>query len=105
MSSDLTKYSVMADYQDGVLVAEIFKGIFSQIYDLFTTMEVPENEREQILAELKNHVVSIKSTYTDNDKNLIYQELKKIRNATTRFQIHCWNTFTTKPQPFRRIIK
>ena len=78
MSSDLTKYSVMTDYQDGVLVAEIFKGIFLQIYDLFTTMEVPENEREQILTELKNHVVSIKSTYKDNDKNLIYQELKKL---------------------------
>ena len=105
ISSDLTKYSVMTDYQDGVLIAEIFESVFSQIRDLFTTMEVSENERERILAELKNHIVSIKNTYKDNDKNLIYQELKKIRNAATRFQIHCWNTFSAKPQPFRRIIK
>ena len=105
MSSDLTKYSIMADYQDGVLIAEIFEGIFSQIDDLFTTTDVPENQREQILTELKNHIVSIEKTYKDDDKNLIYQELKKIRNIATRFQTHCWNTFTAKPQHFRRIIK
>ncbi len=105
MSTDLTKYSVMTDYQDGVLVAEIFEGVFSQIYNLFTTMQIPENECESILTELKNHIVSIENTYKDNDKNLIYQELKKIRNTVTRFQIHCWNTFSVKPQPLRRIIK
>ena len=105
MSSNLTKYSAMADYQDGVLIAEIFEGIFSQIHDLFVSVKIPEKEHEQILAELKNHIISIEGTYKEDDKNLIYQELKKIRNTATRFQIHCWNTFTDKPQPFRRIIK
>ena len=28
ISSDLTKYSVMTDYQDGVLIAEIFESVF-----------------------------------------------------------------------------
>ena len=101
MCSRLTRYSTMSGYQDGVLISEILESIFLQLRDLFDTTNIPETEQKEVLTELKTHVASIRATYKDDDKNSIYNTLKEIRNLTTGFQFHCWDTFSAKPTSLR----
>lgn len=102
MCDDLTKYSTMSDYKDGILISEILENIFSELRDLFKSADIPETEEKQILTDLKTHIALIQTTYKDDDKNSIYNALREIRSITTRFQIHCYNTFSIKPVPLHR---
>ena len=95
--NDLTRYSILSDYQDGLLISEVFEGVFSQLDILFDRTNIPEPAQKLILTDLKNNIVEVKNVYKNNDKTSIYEALKKIRNTTTCFQIDCWSKFPNKP--------
>ena len=104
MCNSLTRYSAMSGYQDGVLISEILESVFFQLRRLFDTVNIPKTVQKEFLTELKTHVVSVGTTYKNDDKNPIYNTLKEIRNLTTNFQFHCWDTFSAKPTSLRRRV-
>lgn len=103
--TELTRYSAIVEYQDGVLISEVLGGVFSEISTLFESRNIPESKQKQFLTDLRAHVSSIKNTYQNDDKNSIYNALKDIRNFTTQFQLYCWNTLPAKPTPLVRRMR
>lgn len=91
--TDLTRYSVMSNYTDGLLVSEVLEGVFAQMQTMFDMYKIPDDEKRTITYELKDGINKIKNSYQDEDKNLLYNGLKKTRNDSTNFQMKCWNTF------------
>ncbi len=101
--TDLTRYSAMSNYTDGLIISEILEEVFSQIHRVFTEHSIPDDEKHIIESELKNGIDKIKGSYKDEDKNSLYDGLKKIRNDATHFQLKCGNNFPHK-QKIRRQI-
>ena len=100
--ADLTGYSALANFKDGLLISEILEGVFMQLNNVFDNAEIPESEQKQFLAKLKSNISQIKSTYKEDDKNNLYNALKEIRSTATYFQINCWTTLPNKPKSMRQ---
>ena len=94
--NDLTRYSAMSNYTDGVVISEILEGIFLDLYNTFNKHEIPDEEKNTLTSELRDGINCIRTSYKDDDKNSLYHGLEKIRNHATHFQIRCSNSFPNK---------
>ena len=95
-SANLTIFSTMADYDDGVMITEILQGVFSEIGPLFDEYQIEEGEREQIMNDMKKYMKDIISNYNENNKNELYSALKNLRHVATKFQMQCWKLMKRK---------
>ena len=75
--ADLTRYSAMSGYTDGLLISEVLEGVFSQITNMIKIYEISDEEKHHLASELKNGISKIKNTYRDDDKNSLYNDSKK----------------------------
>lgn len=89
-SANLTMFSAMANYDDGVIITEVMQGVFSEVGPLFDEYQIDEKEKEQIITEMKNSVGDIIKSYNDKNKNNLYLALKNLRHRATQFQMKCW---------------
>jgi hypothetical protein len=97
-SRNLTMFSTILEYDDGILISELFEGVFSQIGPLFETYEIDEKERKQLMSEIKTQVIQIIKYYNDADKKQLYLALQQLRAIATKFQINRWETGKRKPR-------
>ena len=96
--TNLTSYSVMSDYMDGLLIAEVLESVFSQLKHIFDMYEVTDEDKQILASKLQDGIDRIKKTYRDDDKNSLYDGLKKIRSDATYFQFNAWTNFSRKPR-------
>lgn len=95
-SANLTMFSVMSDYDDGVIITEVLQGVFSEIGPLFDDYQIEEKDSEQLMDEMKNYMKDIIKNYDERNKNDLYSALKKLRHAATKFQMQCWKVMKKK---------
>jgi hypothetical protein len=95
-SANLTLFSTLLDYDDGILVSEVLEGVFSQVGPLAEDLETEEVRptNEQLAAKMQ----VVTDTYRAEDKNALYQALRDIRSIATKFQITRVKSAPTKMQ-------
>jgi hypothetical protein len=101
-SANLTIFSTMADYDDGVIITEMLQNVFSEVGPLFDEYQMDEKDSEQLMNEMKKYLKDIIKNYDDKNKNDLYIALKNMRCVATKFQMQCWKlmkkkTNTSKP--------
>ncbi len=100
-SSNLTLFSTLLDYEDGILISELLEGVFSQVGPFAEELN-PEEIRsinEQLAAQMK----IIAGSYRAEDKNILYQALRDLRSIATKFQIKCMRSRPIKVQRQTRL--
>ena len=95
-SANLTMFSVMSDYDDGVIITEVLQGIFSEIGPLFDDYQIEIKDREQLMDEMKKYMKDIIKNYDEKNKNDLYSALKNLRHVATKFQMQCWKLMKRK---------
>lgn len=100
-SSNLTLFSTLLDYEDGILVTEILEGVFSQVGPFAEELGAEEirSINEQLAAQMK----IITDSYRAEDKNALYQALRDLRSIATKFQIKCMRSRPMKVQRQTRL--
>ena len=100
-SSNLTLFSTLLDYEDGILINEILEGVFSQVGPFAEEMDAKEigSINEQLAAQMK----IIADSYRAEDKNILYQALRDLRSIATKFQITCMRSRPMKVQRQARL--
>jgi len=100
-SSNLTLFSTLLDYEDGILISEILEGVFSQVGPFAEEMDAKEIGfiNEQLAAQMK----IIADSYRAEDKNILYQALRDLRSIATKFQITCMRSRPMKVQRQARL--
>jgi len=100
-SSNLTLFSTLLDYEDGILVSEILEGVFSQVGPFAEELGAEEirSINEQLAAQMK----IITDSYRAEDKNALYQALRDLRSIATKFQIKCMRSRPMKVQRQTRL--
>ncbi|MCK9299429.1 hypothetical protein HL657_07790 [Methanoculleus sp. YWC-01] len=100
-SSNLTLFSTLLDYEDGILVSEILEGVFSQVGPFAEELGAEEirSINEQLAAQMK----IITDSYRTEDKNALYQALRDLRSIATKFQIKCMRSRPMKVQRQTRL--
>ncbi len=95
-SSNLTLFSTLLDYEDGILISEILEGVFSQVGPFAEEMDAKEigSINEQLAAQMK----TITGSYRAEDKNILYQALRDLRSLATKFQMRCMRSRPMKVQ-------
>ncbi len=95
-SSNLTLFSTLLDYEDGILISEILEGVFSQVGPFAEEMDAKEigSINEQLAAQMK----TITGSYRAEDKNILYQALRDLRSLATQFQMRCMRSRPMKVQ-------
>ena len=95
-SSNLTLFSTLLDYEDGILISEILEGVFSQVGPFAEEMNAKEigSINEQLAAQMK----TITGSYRAEDKNILYQALRDLRSLATKFQMRCMRSRPMKVQ-------
>jgi hypothetical protein len=86
----------MSDYDDGILICELLESVFSQVGPLFEAFQIEENDKKQVLDEMKTHLSQILKNYGVEDKNQLYLGLKEIRATATKFQIRILESAKSK---------
>ena len=99
LSVDLTVYSTLSEYKEGVLISETLESVFSQVGPIFDEFEVDKDETVQIFTELISAVDDILNKYKKNDIELL-NALVSIRFIATKFQMRCWKLNTKKEDNF-----
>ena len=100
-SSNLTLFSTLLDYEDGILISEILEGVFSQVGPFAEELDAKEIGciDEQLAAQMK----IITDSYRAEDKNILYQALRDLRSIATKFQITCMRSRPMKVQRQARL--
>ena len=100
-SSNLTLFSTLLDYEDGILISEILEGVFSQVGPFAEELDAKEIGfiNEQLAAQMK----IITDSYRAEDKNILYQALRDLRSIATKFQIKCMRSGPMKVQRQARL--
>lgn len=100
-SSNLTLFSTLLDYEDGILISEILEGVFSQVGPFAEELDAKEIGfiNEQLAAQMK----IITDSYRAEDKNILYQALRDLRSIATKFQITCMRSRPMKVQRQARL--
>ena len=95
--TDLARVAAYSDFKQGVLVAEILKGVFAQIGPLFEGHDIPESDGREIKDKISQGVYSLSLVYK-NDGNAAYEILADMRLAATKFYIKCHTTSYRLPR-------
>jgi hypothetical protein len=100
-SSNLTLFSTLLDYEDGILISELLEGVFSQVGPFAEELNPEEigSINEQLAAQMK----IIAGSYRAEDKNALYQALRDLRSIATKFQIRCMRSRPIKVQRQTRL--
>lgn len=100
-SSNLTLFSTLLDYEDGILISELLEGVFSQVGPFAEELNPEEigSINEQLAAQMK----IIAGSYRAEDKNTLYQALRDLRSIATKFQIKCMRSRPIKVQRQTRL--
>ena len=100
-SSNLTLFSTLLDYEDGILISELLEGVFSQVGPFAEELNPEEigSINEQLAAQMK----IIAGSYRAEDKNILYQALRDLRSIATKFQIKCMRSRPIKVQRLTRL--
>ena len=100
-SSNLTLFSTLLDYEDGILISELLEGVFSQVGPFAEELNPEEigSINEQLAAQMK----IIAGSYRAEDKNILYQALRDLRSIATKFQIKCMRSRPIKVQRQTRL--
>lgn len=100
LAVDLTRVAAYSDFKQGLLVAEVLEGIFSQIGPLFDRYDIPEDEGKKIIDIIIQDLSSLSSVYR-SDSSAAYEILADLRLAATKFQFKCYTTWKTLPRQRR----
>lgn len=103
ISNDLITISVQSDYKDGIFIAEVLDGVFSQIYPISDEYQIDEEYQNNIKDQLKKQLELLLSSYKDGDKNKIYNALKDLRSVATVYQLTSPTKFQLKDRA-RRVV-
>jgi hypothetical protein len=95
-SSNLTMFSAMSEYDDGVMITEVLQGVFSEVGPLFDDYLIEENDSKQLISEMKKYMKDVIKNYDENNKNELYSALKNLRYVATKFQMQCWKLMKKK---------
>ena len=100
-SSNLTLFSTLLDYEDGILISELLEGVFSQVGPFAEELNPEEigSINEQLAAQMK----IIAGSYRAEDKTILYQALRDLRSIATKFQIKCMRSRPIKVQRQTRL--
>ena len=93
---DLARIVAYSDFKQGLLVAEVLEGIFSQVEPLFNRYNIPENDATDIKNQIGQGLSLLSSAYR-NDYGAAYEIPADLRFAATRFQFRALTT--------RRLLK
>lgn len=89
--TSLTRYSVVSNYADGMMMSEVFERVFSQLDRMFNEYDIPREDKHVLVSKLRKGIDKIMTSYGDDDKNSLYDALAKMRSDTARFQMRCRN--------------
>ena len=101
-SMDLSRFSTLAEYDDGIFISEIFESVFSQIGPLFETFQISEDDKKQLLSAITKQIVCIKNSFQKDNKEELYLGLQQLRSIATKFQIKCYETVKEKKERDKR---
>jgi len=87
ISSELTKFSILVDNEDTILIGEILEGIFSQIGPIFDNYKLNDEEINLFVSGLIADLNSLIVNYQDKNYNKLYLDLKNLRSKSTKLQI------------------
>lgn len=98
ISTDLITVSVMSDFRDGVMIGEVFEGVFDQISPLFQEFEIDAEARTSITKQIADQVTLVGKSYKDENKERLYDALRNLRSIATQFQFKCFHTMKAKAE-------
>ena len=102
MAIDLTRVATYSDFKQGVLIAEVLEGVFSQVGSLFEQYDVPKEDGKQIKDTIRQNIASLSSVYKNNDEAQLFKILADLRFAATSFQFHCYTHWELVKDPHMR---
>ena len=85
MTSERISTFCFADFEDGVLVAEVLEAVFLQLNHVCSEHDIDDKFRKNIHDTIKDDLVRIQQAH-DNKENM-YDALKKIRYNVTQHQL------------------
>jgi len=86
ISADLSIFSALADFSDGVLICEVMDSIFLDIGTSIDEYEVEIDDSKQVVSEVRKGLKLILSCYRD-DPNTVYSTLKTMHLASGKFSL------------------
>lgn len=89
VSNNLTMYSLLSDFEDGVFIGEVLEGIFSQIGPLFERYQISETEQSMISKEIQTLNDKLRRVFKIKSNEELFSTLKSMRSIATKFQIRC----------------
>ena len=98
-SMDLTRYSTMSDFDDGILISELLENVFSEIGPLFEMYQIEEEDKKQLLDEIKEQISKLKQYIQKPEEKQLYLTLRQLRSIATKFQMITWEKAKRKPKP------
>lgn len=96
IATNLIAVSVLENYSDGVLIGEVFEGIFEQIGPLWERFELGKEEQEIAKEKLRRCIASIAKSYRKENKNDVYVALRDMRTVATNLQFRTVTTVKSK---------
>jgi hypothetical protein len=96
ISTDLITISVMSDFRDGIIIGEVFEGVFDQINQLFQGFKIDAESHTSIAKQIADQVTSVHKSYRDENKEGLYDALRDLRSIATQFQFKCFRTMKAK---------
>ena len=98
VSTDLITVSVMSDFPDGVLIGEVFEGVFDQVAPLFQAFDLNDEVQSMLKKQIGDQVALVGKSIKDENKATLYDALRNIRNIATQLQFKCYKTMKQKPE-------
>ncbi len=87
IAADMTRIATYLDFKQGVLVAEVLEGIFSQVGPLFEYYVIPNDDKKRIKDKIDQGVALLSSAYKNDDMAKLCEILTDLRFAATSFQL------------------
>lgn len=93
---DTTIFCNMADFDDGVLIAETLENVLYDLGSLFDTWEIDDKNKTDIIKVVSRQIEDILNNYKSDERKL-YKTLKKMRFEVTKFQL-MWENLAVKKE-------
>lgn len=88
LCADLSLFSALADYSEGVFIAEIAENIFLDVGGTINEYEIDKSDATETLGKIKNELKTILSCYK-NDPNALNSALKTMVFTSRKFCVRC----------------
>ncbi len=97
ISVDLTMYSLMSEFKEGVFISELLESVFSQVGPLFDEYDINPDIEFEMIERMKKLLIKIRDNYKESNKDELYSSLIELRYIATKFQSMCFNIMKKKP--------